>query len=114
MAHIGQRPAAELIPAAEHGMGVVRMIWPVQRGPEPQLPVKALGDRWRVGWDSRILRPNWPIRPVVNFPERADRAGVNPALDLPDVAAIAGRQKMRRNLRPARGLDDQPRLFQPV
>ena len=35
MPHVGQRAAAELIPAAEHGVGVVWMIGPVQRRPQP-------------------------------------------------------------------------------
>src|SRR5437762_4413751 len=35
MPHVGQRTAAELIPAAKHGVGVVWIIGPVQRRPQP-------------------------------------------------------------------------------
>src|ERR1700690_4423597 len=88
MAHIGERAAAELIPAAEHSMGVVRMIRAVQRGPQPQLPVKTCR-YWRcVRRESRVLGPYWPVRPVMDFSQGTNCAGVYPVLDLTDIGAV--------------------------
>ena len=43
--HVGHRAAAEVVPAAEDRVRVVRVIGAVQRGPQPEVPVEALGNR---------------------------------------------------------------------
>jgi hypothetical protein len=50
----------------------------------------------------------------VNFPQCADRAVVDPALDRANVGPIVGGQKMRGDSGSARRLDNQPGLLKPV
>src|SRR5215472_4828762 len=105
MAHVGQRPTPELIPTAEHGMGIVRVVWAVHGWAEPQLPVKA-SRHWRsVGGYGRVLRPHGSVGPIVDLAQCPDDAVVDPAFDGPDVLAVIGRQEMGRHFGFAGGLD---------
>src|SRR5205807_2622499 len=53
VAHIGDRTAAEFVPAAEVRMGVVRMVRAVQRRTEPQVPVETRGNGRPLGRQRR-------------------------------------------------------------
>ena len=114
VAHVRKRTAAELIPATEDGMSVIRMIGAVERGPQPERPVETLRYLRRLGWNGRILRPHRPVGPIVDFPQRADDAVVDPALNRTNVGAVAGGKKVRGDLRSAGGLDNQPGFMKPV
>src|SRR5262249_31903716 len=50
MAHIGNRPATELIPTTEICVCIVRVIRPVQRWTEPECPIKIFRTRRCVRW----------------------------------------------------------------
>ena len=81
--HVAQGAGAEVVPAAEDGMGIGRVIGPMRRGAQPQVPVEARGNGRLLGGRLRhALRPEGTRRPVVDFPHRADRAAGEPLAEL--------------------------------
>ena len=114
MPHVGNRPAAELVPAAKDRVRVVRMIGPRQRRSQPQVPVEVLRHGRRIGRDRRVLRPYRPVRPVVNLAQGADGALPDPAGHLANPWIDAGRHEIGADLGLAGGLDDQSGFLQPI
>lgn len=91
IAHIGNRPCPEFIPAAKSAMRIVRMVIPHLGRPEPQIPVQALGNRRFFGRNDRVLRPNRSVAPIVYLEKFPDRTGVDPRLD---PVHIPGRERI--------------------
>ena len=60
------------------------------------------------------LRPHRPVGPVVNFPQRADDAVLDPLDDPLGGVALPKARKCVAHLRLAGGLDHQPGLVHPV
>src|SRR5262249_55540135 len=74
MAHVGEGAAAELVPAAEIGVGVVGVVRAVPRRAEPQVPIEAGGHGRRAlgpggDWGHiRRIGPVWISRSVPMAP----------------------------------------------
>jgi len=114
MPHVGQRPAAKLVPSPEDGVRIAGMVRPVARRPQPQRPVEPGRHRRLIRRDRGVLGPHGAVRPVMNLAQGADGAAINPALDFLDVRAVAGGEKMRGHLCLPGPLDHPPRLQQAV
>ncbi len=114
MTHVGDRPAAELIPAAEIGVSVVGVIRAIQRRAEPEGPVETRGDGRRVGRQGRELGPHGPHRPVVDLAKRADGAVLDHVHGLFLTGAFTGRHEVGGDLLRAGRLDDGPGLQQTI
>ena len=59
--HVRDRTTPEVIPTAKNSVRIIRMIWSIERGAKPQIPIKAFRDRRLVGWETLILRPHRPV-----------------------------------------------------
>ena len=63
---------------------------------------------------SRVLGPHRPVRPVVDFPQRADDSLLDPLGNQPVAGSAAVGQQVRGDVRLAGRLDDQSSFVQPV
>src|SRR6266850_6585229 len=107
MAHIGQGSATEFIPPAKYSMSIVRMIWPVERRPQPERPIKTFGN-WRfIRWYSWILGPDRAVRPIVDLTQGADSASIDPIFNRADAGAVAGWEEVSGHFRFASSLNNQ-------
>ena len=79
-------------------------------GPSHRSQSSPLGTGGRVRGDLGVLGPDRPVRPVVHFPQRADRALLDAPADQPVAGPAAVGQQVRGHLRLAGRLDGQPAL----
>src|SRR5689334_15572131 len=98
MPHISNRPAAEFVPAAEIGMGVVWVIGAIQRWAEPKSPVEVLRHCRGVARQRGILGPHRSHRPIVDLAQLANRAVLDHVQRLLLTGSFAGRKEVGGDL----------------
>src|SRR5271157_1539300 len=67
VAHIRNAAGAEIVPAAEYGMRVVRVVWTILLGSQPQVPVEICRNGRPVRGKGELLGPEWPVGPIVHL-----------------------------------------------
>ena len=80
---VAQRPGPVVPPAAPAERVVRRMVRPVRRRTQEEIPVETGRRVVRLGRPLDRLRPDRPVGPVVHLAHRADDARLQPLADLP-------------------------------
>src|SRR5437868_3448274 len=115
MSHVGHGTSPKIVPAAEYHMGIAWMISTLRFRTKPQVPVQSVGNRWLVGRQLGILRPNGTVGPVMYFFQGSDGARMDPGHHCFHRSVGIPGNKMRDHLRMALGHSDHMlSLDQPV
>lgn len=115
--HVAHGARAVIKPCPPFPRMVRRMIRPRRSTAQEQVPVQAVRHGRRIGRPVDWLRPELarPVAPAMDFPDRADGAGLNQLARRPDaLAAVAGIAHLRHQPGFPRDAGHHPRFLDAV